>query len=230
MQPHARGYFDGIGAGPGCVLVRHRLRVQPGGLARNIDQPCSAGYIATISDPVRAIFGGKGRHEAYVETIIRAEGYCLREIVAIESRTRSRDIRTTFSSRRQTYNQSGRRSSHHNPTTWNASLNYEPIRRVRLRATQSRDSRAANFRRAHYSQVISAGGPSARCGTKQPRQPQRPCDWKLWVPQPEAGTSDPPPSYRPHDDSCPGSTLGGLLHIKSRTRSSGVVAFGKQLR
>jgi outer membrane receptor protein involved in Fe transport len=46
----------------------------------------------------------------------------------------------------------------HDMTTWKISANWVPIDWLRFRATQSRDSRAANFRELYYGQIINAGG------------------------------------------------------------------------
>jgi iron complex outermembrane recepter protein len=45
----------------------------------------------------------------------------------------------------------------HNLTTWKVTLDYQPIDSIRLRGTQSRDSRAANFRELYYGQVLQSG-------------------------------------------------------------------------
>jgi iron complex outermembrane recepter protein len=55
-----------------------------------------------------------------------------------------------------------------------------PVEGVRLRATQSRDSRAANFRELYYSQVISAGGLFGYCYTPGNNSNRNdPCNWNL---------------------------------------------------
>ena len=59
-------------------------------------------------------------------------------------------------------------------------MNYEPIEGVRLRASQSRDSRAANFRELYYSQVISAGGTFGYCTAPNNSGGRNdPCTWNL---------------------------------------------------
>ena len=68
----------------------------------------------------------------------------------------------------------------HNLTTWKASVIWEPIEDVRLRASQSRDSRAATFRALYYSQVIGAGGLFGYCNTPgNGGDRSNPCTWNL---------------------------------------------------
>jgi iron complex outermembrane recepter protein len=45
----------------------------------------------------------------------------------------------------------------HNLTTWKVSGFYDPVEGVRFRGSQSRDSRAANFRELYYGQVLASG-------------------------------------------------------------------------
>jgi outer membrane receptor protein involved in Fe transport len=60
-------------------------------------------------------------------------------------------------------------------TTWKASANWEPLDWLRFRATQSRDSRAANFRELYYGQRIAAGGLFGFCDSAQ----ADPCNFSL---------------------------------------------------
>ena len=46
----------------------------------------------------------------------------------------------------------------HNLTTWKVSGFWDPVDWLRIRGSQSRDSRAANFRELYYGQIIQAGG------------------------------------------------------------------------
>ena len=46
----------------------------------------------------------------------------------------------------------------HNLTTWKISGFWDPVDWLRVRGSQSRDSRAANFRELYYGQIIQAGG------------------------------------------------------------------------
>ena len=45
----------------------------------------------------------------------------------------------------------------HNLTTWKINGNFEPIEGIRFRGSQSRDSRAPNFRELYYGQILASG-------------------------------------------------------------------------
>ena len=49
-------------------------------------------------------------------------------------------------------------SNSHDLPTWKVSGFWDPVDWLRVRASQSRDSRAANFRELYYGQIIQAGG------------------------------------------------------------------------
>jgi outer membrane receptor protein involved in Fe transport len=65
--------------------------------------------------------------------------------------------------------------------TWKASAFWDPVEEMRLRASRSRDSRAANFRELYYGQIIHAGGWFGFC--TPPGQPPTAvadaCTWSL---------------------------------------------------
>lgn len=66
----------------------------------------------------------------------------------------------------------------HSFTTWKVSGIYDPLDWLRVRATRSRDMRAANFRELYYGQKIHAGGAFGFCGPAGSFQAD-PCDWSL---------------------------------------------------
>lgn len=66
----------------------------------------------------------------------------------------------------------------HDFTTWKLSAIWDPIDWFRIRASRSRDSRAANFRELYYGQLIHAGGTFGYCGPAGTFQAD-PCDWSL---------------------------------------------------
>jgi outer membrane receptor protein involved in Fe transport len=66
----------------------------------------------------------------------------------------------------------------HNLTTWKISGLWDIVDPVRIRATQSRDARAGNFRELYYGQIIGAGGLFGYCGPTGSFQ-QDPCTWSL---------------------------------------------------
>ncbi len=69
----------------------------------------------------------------------------------------------------------------HDMSTWKVSGIWDPVEWLRVRGSQSRDSRAANFRELYYGQKISAGGLFGFCtpGTAPPGSPRDACNWSL---------------------------------------------------
>ena len=63
--------------------------------------------------------------------------------------------------------------------TWKASLVWDPVDWMRVRGSQSRDSRAANFRELYYGQAINAGGFFAYCYGGIGNPASDPCTWQL---------------------------------------------------
>jgi outer membrane receptor protein involved in Fe transport len=174
-------YFDGIGAGAFSSAIGYEFRQEVGA---NIDQPGVPGYIGSdYPTQYGQSFGGKVTvHEAYLETIIPL----LKDLPFAKSLTldiAGREARYTnqlqFTGIDTFQNYVGQEFSH-NLTTWKASLNYQPIEGVTLRASQSRDSRAANFRELYYSQVISGGGAFGYCTAPNNGGSRNdPCQWNL---------------------------------------------------
>jgi iron complex outermembrane recepter protein len=70
----------------------------------------------------------------------------------------------------------------HNLTTWKISALYEPVQGVRFRGSQSRDSRAPNFRELYYGQQLesTANGGFGSCSLpNSPPTSSDPCTWNL---------------------------------------------------
>ena len=72
-------------------------------------------------------------------------------------------------------------SKKHDIATWKVSGIWDPVEWLRVRGSQSRDARAANFRELYYGQIISAGGLFGFCtpGTAGPFDPRDACTWSL---------------------------------------------------
>jgi iron complex outermembrane recepter protein len=73
-------------------------------------------------------------------------------------------------------------SASHDLTTWKVSALYEPVQGVRFRASQSRDSRAPNFRELYYGQQLesTANGGFGSCSLpSSPPTSSDPCTWNL---------------------------------------------------
>ena len=66
----------------------------------------------------------------------------------------------------------------HSFDTWKVSGIYDPVEWFRIRASRSRDLRAANFRELYYGQLIHAGGSFGYCGPASTFQAD-PCNWSL---------------------------------------------------
>lgn len=71
-----------------------------------------------------------------------------------------------------------RQTRTHDFTTWKISGLWDPVDWFRIRASRSRDLRAANFRELYYGQKIHAGGAFGYCGPAGTFQAD-PCDWSL---------------------------------------------------
>jgi outer membrane receptor protein involved in Fe transport len=161
----------GWGAGEimGAVGLEHRRE-----LGHNLqpDQPqyIRTDYLIQYGEP----FSGDVKvNEAYVEVnmpllkdlpAVRRLGL---DLAARESRYENHGLAGTTGLKRN-----------HNLTTWKASATWDIIDPVRLRATQSRDARAGNFRELYYGQIIGAGGLFGYCGPAGSFQ-QDPCTWSL---------------------------------------------------
>ncbi|MGC1457580.1 MAG: TonB-dependent receptor [Steroidobacteraceae bacterium] len=73
-------------------------------------------------------------------------------------------------------------TSSHNLTTWKISSVYEPLEGIRFRGSESRDSRAPNFRELYYGQQlesISNGGFGSCSLPNSPVTAFDPCTWNL---------------------------------------------------
>ncbi|MEN9705391.1 MAG: hypothetical protein RLZZ393_1270 [Pseudomonadota bacterium] len=72
-------------------------------------------------------------------------------------------------------------SRSHDMTTWKVSGIWDPVDWLRIRGSQSRDSRAANARELYYGQIIQAGGWFGYCTPAgvAPGSPPDACTWSL---------------------------------------------------
>jgi iron complex outermembrane recepter protein len=172
--------FNGVGAGPFTAAVGYEYRQEVGA---NVDQPGVASYIASdYPTQYGQSFGG-------IVTV--NEGYLELNVPLAKDLPFAKTLELDIAGREARYtnklqntgidafsNFVGQEFSH-NLTTWKASLIWEPIDGVRFRGSQSRDSRAANFRELYYSQVISAGGTFGYCAVPGSSDRGDPCTWNL---------------------------------------------------
>jgi outer membrane receptor protein involved in Fe transport len=173
--------FGGIGAGAWTAAVGYEFRQEVGA---NIDQPGVPLYLGTdFPTQYGQSFGGNvSVHEAYVETnipLLKDLPGAHLVVLDVAGREAKYQNRLQFTGIDAFNNYVGQ-NFNHNLTTWKASLTWEPIEDVRVRATQSRDARAANFRELYYSQVIGAGGIFGYCSTPgNGADRSDPCTWNL---------------------------------------------------
>jgi outer membrane receptor protein involved in Fe transport len=164
--------FQGFGAGEiqGAIGYEHRDE-----LGHNL-QPDLPGYIrADYLIQYGEPFSGKVKvDEAYVETslpILKDAPGAKRldfDLALRESRYKNIGLAGTTGLTRT-----------HNLTTWKISGIWDPIDVLRVRATQSRDARAGNFRELYYGQIIGAGGIFGYCAPPGNAFGTDPCTWHL---------------------------------------------------
>ncbi len=171
-------YFRGVGAGPFSAAVGYEYRQE---LGDNLDNPGVPLYIAQdyLTQFGQSFGGIVTVHEGYLETNIpllkNEPGANLLEfdLAGRESRYENRAL---FGIDTSTPGVEGTTFSH-DLTTWKASGIWEPVDGFRIRASQSRDARAPNFRELYYGQVIGAGGIFGYCGPSGTFSD--PCTWNL---------------------------------------------------
>ncbi len=163
--------FSGFGAGDVQAAVGYEHRDE---LGHNLelDQPeyIRTDYLIQYGEP----FSGDVKvDEAYVETnipVLRDMAAAKKlefDVAARESRYRNQGLEGTTGLSRT-----------HNLTTWKISGLWDVVDWFRFRGSQSRDSRAGNFRELYYGQKIGAGGLFGYCGPSGTSFTD-PCNWSL---------------------------------------------------
>jgi iron complex outermembrane receptor protein len=71
-------------------------------------------------------------------------------------------VRRTHYDNTETRYSNGAVSGQHDVSSWKVSTTYDPVDWVRIRASRSRDIRAAGFRELYYQQSIQSGAPNGR--------------------------------------------------------------------
>jgi outer membrane receptor protein involved in Fe transport len=163
--------FSGFGAGDVQAAVGYEHRDE---LGHNLE-PDQPGYIRTdyLIQYGEPFSGDVKVDEAYVETNIPV----LKDLAAAkrldfdlavrESRYRNQGLEGTTGLYRT-----------HNLTTWKVNGTWDVVDWFRFRGSQSRDSRAGNFRELYYGQKIGAGGLFGYCGPAGTAFTD-PCNWSL---------------------------------------------------
>jgi iron complex outermembrane recepter protein len=162
----------GFGAGPlqGAAGVEYRTEK-----GDNIDNPGQPGYIASdfLIQYGQSFAGKVDVTEAYLEG----------NLPVLKGVPGAQKLEFDAAVRESRYKNTGlagttRETKSHNLATWKVSGIWDPVEWLRVRGSQSRDSRAANFRELYYVQKISAGGIFAYCGPANSFQVD-PCNWSL---------------------------------------------------
>jgi iron complex outermembrane recepter protein len=121
--------------------------------------------------------------ESFAGKVDVIEGYVEANIPVLRDAPGAQRLEFDLSARESSYRNKGGAgtsgaSSTHNLVTWKISGIWDPVEWLRVRGSQSRDSRAANFRELYYGQKISAGGIFGFCGPGL-GVPVDPCNWSL---------------------------------------------------
>jgi len=163
--------FDGFGAGAITAAVGAEYRVEKG---ENI-----AAVPAGTPDYVRTDYLIQ-YGESFAGKVNVTEGYVETFIPFLKDAPGAKRLDLDIAGRISEYKNKGGfgttgEERTHDMGTWKVSANWEPLDWLRFRGTQSRDSRAANFRELYYGQIINAGGLFGFC---EPNSAD-PCNFSL---------------------------------------------------
>ena len=163
--------FDGFGAGAITAAVGAEYRIEKG---ENI-----AAVPAGTGDWVRTDYLIQ-YGESFAGKVDVTEGYVETFIPFLKDAPGAKRLDLDIAARVSEYKNKGGfgttgEERTHDMTTWKVAGNWEPLDWLRFRATQSRDSRAANFRELYYGQIIGAGGLFGFCGANM----SDPCTFSL---------------------------------------------------
>ena len=124
--------------------------------------------------------------ESFAGNVDVTEGYAEVNVPLLRDAPLARRLELDLAARYSRYENQGKQGTtgekrSHDMTTYKISGIWDPVEWLRVRASQSRDSRAANFRELYYGQKISAGGLFGFCtpGTAGPFDPRDACNWSL---------------------------------------------------
>jgi outer membrane receptor protein involved in Fe transport len=179
-------FFGGVGAGPWSLAAGYEWRRERGD---NTDQPGQASYLADdYETQYGSSFGGIVTvNEGYLEANLpllkdgplahmleldvagRVSQYQNKALYGV-------DVCTTPGTDGCPANATAPGTVYtHSFPTWKFSGIYEPVDGLRVRASQSRDERAPNFRELYYNQTIGAGGIFGYCDAAYTDR----CTWNL---------------------------------------------------
>jgi outer membrane receptor protein involved in Fe transport len=147
----------GLGAGPiqGAIGVEYRTEK-----GENIARQ-------DISDALRRDYPTQ-YGESFAGDVDVTEGFVEANLPVLSDAAFAKKLEFNTAARISRYENQGRgpdfTSANRNIFTWKISSIWDPVDWLRLRGSQSRDSRSPNFRELYYQQVLAQGGPFSFCG------------------------------------------------------------------
>ncbi len=165
--------FAGFGAGAIKVAVGAEYRTEDG---ENIGSQNGAPDYARTDYLIQ--YG-----ESFAGKVDVVEGYVETNIPVLRGVTGAQRLEFDLAARESHYKNKGGfgtsgQSRTNDLTTWKISGIWDPVEWLRVRASQSRDARAANFRELYYGQQIKAGGSFGFCNFNT-FPASDPCNWSL---------------------------------------------------
>jgi iron complex outermembrane receptor protein len=166
--------FAGFGAGPIQGAIGGEYRVEEGNNIAEVPPGTTdqtrTDYLIQYGDS----FAGK---------VKVTEGYLETNIPFLKDAPAAKRLELDLAARESHYRNEGGfgttgETRTHSFATWKASGLWDPVDWLRFRGSQSRDSRAANFRELYYGQNIAAGGSFGYCGPGGSFHVD-PCSWSL---------------------------------------------------
>jgi len=147
--------FEGFGAGPVSAAVGGEYRWENID-NRNLSAEPAADYGSQYGEPF------KGKVDVW-------ETYGEISVPVVSGMTMFENLRLDGAIRYSHYKNTGQGPivtdvGKHGLTTWKVSGVWDVTSWVRIRGSQSRDSRAGNFRELYYGQIIASGGTFGYCG------------------------------------------------------------------
>jgi iron complex outermembrane recepter protein len=164
--------FSGFGAGPIQAAVGLEYRIEEG------ENTAAEEIPAYIRTDYLIQYG-----ESFAGDVDVTEGYLEVNVPVLQGRTAAKKLEFNVAARQSHYENEGGfgttgETRSHDLSTWKLQAIWDPVDWLRLRGTQSRDARAANFRELYYGQKIKAGGTFGFCGPTGTAF-RDPCDWSL---------------------------------------------------
>jgi outer membrane receptor protein involved in Fe transport len=181
-------FFDGVGAGPFAAAAGVEWRQEVG---HNDQAACPAG---TENDPTLCHYKVDDFLIQYGEpfggTVSVWEGFLETNLPLLKDKPGAHLLEVDLAGRYSRYDNKALYGINvvpgeappeftHNLTTWKASAIWEPVDGFRIRGSQSRDARAANFRELYYGQIFTPGGIFGYCDVGRLGFGTDPCRWNL---------------------------------------------------